>query len=117
MALMSYHIIATFIMSSLGRLLYDSLPQNRAAAEPALNLALPSDKVNYASPLNPSDKDNMKHVLPCEMDSNNNKKKKNSDVKVGARFAWKYGPTILNMLPKGQTGNSGPSKGSNDIEN
>lgn len=108
-------ISLSILSSSSARLLHDSFPQNLAASEPDFNLALPSDNVIDASPENPSEKDESRHVnVPCEMESNKNKDK-NSDVKVGARLAGKYGPTLLNMLPKGSVPNSGPSKGSNDI--
>ncbi|KAJ9160455.1 hypothetical protein P3X46_025855 [Hevea brasiliensis] len=93
--------------SARARLLHEhhSLSQNLAASEPALNLALPSDKLIDSSP---SEKDS-EHVIPCEMDSSN--------VKVEARLAGKYGPRILNMLLKGPVSYSGPSKGTNDVNN
>ncbi|RDX93549.1 hypothetical protein CR513_24175, partial [Mucuna pruriens] len=74
-----------------------------------LNLALPSDRV-----VPPEDEEPAGHVSTCR-----------GHVRVagklplpGTRLAGgKYGPLVLNMLPKGPVPPSGPSKGINSINN
>ncbi|EEF27131.1 conserved hypothetical protein [Ricinus communis] len=83
-----------------------------AATEPVLNLALPTDKVGFDVS---SVKDSKNGRLPCEvMDSN-----RNSNVnKIPVRLIGRYAPsTFLSRLPKGSVPGSGPSKGTNDVNN
>nr|KYP39433.1 hypothetical protein KK1_039268 [Cajanus cajan] len=74
-----------------------------AATEPTLNLALPSDRV-----VAPPEEDHPPpHVSPC------------GHLRVAGKKLGgaKYGPLVLNMLPKGPVPPSGPSKGTNDFNN
>jgi hypothetical protein len=90
-----------------------NVPQNLAAGEPALYLALPADStVVVAFPL---EKDgSSRAVFPCEMEESGKPK---AGFPASPRLAGKYGPMILTMLPKGSRPSSGPSKGTNSVHN
>ncbi|KAG8644831.1 hypothetical protein MANES_10G000157v8 [Manihot esculenta] len=84
---------------------HDSLPQNLASSEPTLNFLLLNNQV--------IDSSNSNHILPCEIDSSN----MSSTMTDRERVAEKYGLKILHVLAKGPVPYSGPSKGTNDINN
>lgn len=56
-------------------------------------------------------------VLPCHTDDNNIQASAAETPRFGAAAAAKYGPLLLNLLPKGTNPPSGPSKGTNDLNN
>ncbi|KAJ8771055.1 hypothetical protein K2173_023380 [Erythroxylum novogranatense] len=85
-------------------LLHNHLLHNSAS----LNLALPSDIVLEASE-NPWElKDSGNHVSPSDMEP---------EKMSGSRISGKYGPMFLSMLPKGTIPPSGPSGGTNSLNN
>ncbi|KAM7499440.1 hypothetical protein LguiA_023854 [Lonicera macranthoides] len=108
--------------SSLSRplLISDGLdPNNHAATQPELNLVLPADdKVISGSP--PTKKNfasSDQNVVACDYLMNS---KKNLDMEskgeLKKQLERKYGPLILNSLPKGvPIPPSGPSKRINSM--
>ncbi|XVF24320.1 hypothetical protein REPUB_Repub13aG0117600 [Reevesia pubescens] len=103
-----------FTSSSLSsaRLLHDFVSNGLPATDdqPTLNLALPvHDFDKYLEQV--VDPKPCDHMIPI----------KDSHGHVGTlrspRLAGKYGPMILNMLPKGPVTSSGPSKGTDDVKN
>lgn len=122
-----YHLIATFFIfltmfqSSLSRplLIGDGMdPNNHAATQPELNLVLlGDDKVISSSPPAKKNSASDQNVVACDylMDS-----KKNLDMEskgeLKKQLERKYGPLILNSLPKGvPIPPSGPSKRINSM--
>ncbi|KAJ1384721.1 hypothetical protein SESBI_42283 [Sesbania bispinosa] len=77
---------------------------NLPSTEPTLNLALPTDRVEQPAG---------GHVSPCD-----HMRVAGKLPSPGMRLGGgKYGPMILNMLPKGKVPPSGPSKGTNNLNN
>ncbi|KAI4306542.1 hypothetical protein L6164_029812 [Bauhinia variegata] len=76
-----------------------------------LDIALPADNVNGMP-----EKKEAGRVMPCDMEAAAGKS--SPEIKVRApRVAGKYGPLVLNMLPKGPVTPSGPSKKINHVIN
>ncbi|KAM1020360.1 hypothetical protein ACFX13_042337 [Malus domestica] len=65
---------------------------------------------------NPSESQKQQ-VLPCHTNDSNIQASAAETPRFGAAAAAKYGPLILNLLPKGTKPPSGPSKGTNDLNN
>nr|POE78579.1 hypothetical protein CFP56_32567 [Quercus suber] len=104
-------LIISFPSSSSARLL--NKPLNLAANEPHLELELPEENVVVVA--YSLDKDSH-HVLPCDMEPS--KPSKLGFPYKAPRLAGKYGPLLLNALPKGvPTPPSGPSGGIHDYNN
>ncbi|KAG5148394.1 hypothetical protein JHK82_015275 [Glycine max] len=101
-------LVFLFLTSSSARPLNDENNYfSLAATEPSLNLALPSDRV--VVPEEPAPR----HVSGC-----GHTRVAGMLALPGTRLAGgKYGPMILNMLPKGPVPPSGPSKGTNNLNN
>uniref|UniRef100_A0A7N2ME58 Uncharacterized protein n=1 Tax=Quercus lobata TaxID=97700 RepID=A0A7N2ME58_QUELO len=96
-------LIISFPSSSSARPL--NKPLNLAANEPHLELELPEENVVVVA--YSLDKDSH-HVLPCDMEPS--KPSKLGFPYKAPRLAGKYGPLLLNALPKGvSTPPSGPS--------
>ena len=95
-------LIISFPSSSSARPL--NKPLNLAANEPHLELELPEE--NMVVVAYSLDKDSH-HVLPCDMEPS-----KLAFPYKAPRLSGKYGPLLLNVLPRGQpTPPSGPSPG------
>ena len=95
-------LIISFPSSSSARPL--NKPLNLAANEPLLELELPQENVVVVA--YSLDKDSH-HVLPCDMEPS-----KLAFPYKAPRLSGKYGPLLLNVLPRGQpTPPSGPSPG------
>ncbi|GAV62487.1 hypothetical protein CFOL_v3_06010 [Cephalotus follicularis] len=100
-------LISSLSSLSAARLLKDHFhPQNLAAMEPKLNLALPSKKVTESSVYN-------NHVSSnCHMETT---QKSHMGIRATPNFA--AASMIFNLLPKGTVPSSGPSKGTNNLNN
>ena len=104
-------LIISFPSSSSARPL--NKPLNLAANEPHLELELPEE--NMVVVAYSLDKDSH-HVLPCDMEPS--KPSKLGFPYKAPRLAGKYGPLLLNALPKGvQTPPSGPNPVIHDDNN
>ncbi|TKY73934.1 hypothetical protein E2542_SST02693 [Spatholobus suberectus] len=102
-------LVFLLLTSSSARPLNDYF--SHAATEPTLNLSLPSDRVVVVVP--PEEEVPAGHVSTC-----GHGRVAGKLPLPGTRLAGgKYGPLILNMLPKGPVPPSGPSKGTNSINN
>ncbi|KAG5223430.1 hypothetical protein IMY05_C0964000200 [Salix suchowensis] len=103
-------IVISVSAPSSARPLSADLLQSLTATEPALNLALPMENMDDVF-VNPAVEKDSEHVLPCHTEIG-----EGSDI-GSARLAGKFGPMILNLLPKGTVPPSGPSKGTNSLNN
>ena len=104
-------LIVSFPSSSSARPL--NKPLNLAANEPLLELELPQENVVVVA--YSLDKDSH-HVLPCDMERS--KPSKLAFPYKAPRFSGKYGPLLLNVLPRGKsTPPSGPSPRIHDHNN
>ena len=104
-------LITSFPSSSLARPL--NKPPNLAANEPLLELELPQENVVVVA--YSLDKDSH-HVLPCDMEPS--KPSKLAFPYKAPRLSGKYGPLLLNVLPRGvQTPPPGQSTGTHDNKN
>ncbi|KAJ6757765.1 hypothetical protein OIU74_026939 [Salix koriyanagi] len=103
-------IVISVSAPSSARPLSANLLQSLTATEPALNLALPMENMDDVF-VNPAMEKDSEHVLPCHTEIG-----EGSDI-GSARLAGKFGPMILNLLPKGTVPPSGPSKGTNSLNN
>ena len=111
-------IFAASSVSNSARLPNVFLSHGLAATEPTLNLALPLDDGGFLVLDKPAtatseEQDVSKPlVLPCD----HMVRIKNTHVGLRRppRLAGKYGPMVLNMLPKGPVPSSGPSGGTNE---
>ncbi|OVA17262.1 hypothetical protein BVC80_1837g58 [Macleaya cordata] len=87
-----------------------------ASIEPGLNIVLPVGDDQNIKPVLSSNQYNSDHdrfVIPCDMESTNNLAPATEEKRTG-----KYGSMmVLNLLPKGTVPPSGPSKGTNDMNN
>ncbi|BFG22975.1 hypothetical protein CerSpe_092490 [Prunus speciosa] len=84
-----------------------------------LELPKAQNKHNVFLPENPSHEEaHHQHVFPCH--TVNTDQASSSHLPAAPRFgaaaAAKYGPLVLNLLPKGPTPPSGPSKGTNNLK-
>lgn len=101
----NHHHLAAFLFVSL-LLISSSTP---SSSRP-LNLALPSDRV-VAPPA--EEEEPTGHVSAC-----GHKRVVGKLPLPGTRLGGgKYGSLVLNMLPKGPVPPSGPSKGTNNLNN
>ncbi|KAJ0100958.1 hypothetical protein Patl1_06733 [Pistacia atlantica] len=102
-----FFILLSHSSLSSARPLHDFMLQNIDSGEPAAaaaaySIALPSDKVNSSE----------------EEDDANNGENSEKEISVSTpRISGKYQPLVLNILPKGTVPPSGPSKGTNDVNN
>jgi hypothetical protein len=99
-----FFIIVSLSTSSSARPLYTNLLQSITATESALPMENMDDVY-----VNPTMEKDSKHVLPCHMEIG-----EGSNIR-STRLAGKFGPMILNVLPKGTIPPSGPSKGGNSL--
>lgn len=92
---------------------------------PHLELPKAHNKHNVFLPENPSHEEAHHHlrpqqrVFPCHTDNTDQASSSHLPAapRFGAAAVAKYGPLVLNLLPKGTNPPSGPSKGTNDINN
>ncbi|KAJ8763998.1 hypothetical protein K2173_004870 [Erythroxylum novogranatense] len=106
--LFAFLVVSLLFSSSSARVLQGHLLQS-SATQPSLNLELPGENVEDMSV---ELKDSEKHTSACDMEFT-----EKPASKIPSGISRRYGPMILNMLPKGAIPSSGPSKGTNSINN
>ncbi|KAJ0047212.1 hypothetical protein Pint_06639 [Pistacia integerrima] len=118
-----FFILLSHSSLSSARPLHDFMLQNIDSGEPAaaaaaFSIALPSDKVNSSEEENDANNGEVSKVPSHGKAPETNMKNSEKGISVSTpRISGKYQPLVLNILPKGTVPPSGPSKGTNDVNN